>query len=228
MSAVTVSVDLRTSFGLARDQGARPTCLAFAASDTHAALRAGWTPLSCEYAFYHAQRRACRPPDTGAFLSYMLETLREDGQPEESGWPYLAATPADAGSWVPPSDVGQLYGRTGGPASHSIDRVIEKLDQGRPLIVLLMLSRAFYLRNPQGIVDAGPDELPEPDRRHAVVAVGHGLVDEQRAILVRNSWGANWGDAGHGWLTERFLGPRIYAAATLLEEIDVSARSAAA
>lgn len=228
MSAVTVSVDLRTSFGPARDQGPRPTCLAFAASDAHAALRGGWTPLSCEYAFYHAQRRAYRPPDTGALLSSMLETLREDGQPEESGWPYLAATPADAGTWAPPGDVGHLFGRNGGPASHAIDRVVEELDQGRPLIVLLMLSRAFYLRNPQGIIDAGPEEPPEPDRRHAVVAVGHGLVDEQRAILVRNSWGANWGDAGYGWLTERFLGPRIYAAATLLEEVDVSAHSAAA
>lgn len=228
MSVVTVSVDLRTSFGLTRDQGSRPTCLAFAASDAHAALRAGWSPLSCEYAFYHAQRRACRPPDTGALFSSMLETLREDGQPEESGWPYLATTPADAGSWVPPGDVGHLFGRNGGLVSHSIDRVIEELDQGRPLIVLLMLSRAFYMRNPQGVVDVGPAELPEPDRRHAVVAVGHGLVDEQRAILVRNSWGANWGDAGYGWLTERFLSPRIYAAATLLEEVDVPARSAAA
>lgn len=171
MSDITISVDLRASFGIARNQGARPTCLAFAASDAHAAVREGWAPLSCEYAFYYAQRRAGRPPSTGALLSSMLEALREDGQPEESAWPYLPATPADAASWAPPREVGKLFGRNGTTAPHSIDRVIQELDQGRPVIVLTMLSRAFYQRNPQGVVDPAPDEQPEPDRRHAVVAV---------------------------------------------------------
>ena len=45
MSDITVSVDLRALFGPARDQGPRPTCLAFAASDAHAALAMGWAPL---------------------------------------------------------------------------------------------------------------------------------------------------------------------------------------
>ncbi len=87
--------DLRPLFGPARDQGARPTCLAFAASDTHAGLRDGWAPLSCEFAFYAAQKRAGRPPTSGALLSTMLDALRLDGQPDEKGWPYLAAVPAD-------------------------------------------------------------------------------------------------------------------------------------
>jgi hypothetical protein len=85
MSDITISADLRASFGAARNQGARPTCLAFAASDAHAALRDGWVPLSCEYAFFQAQRRAGRMPNTGALLSSVLEALRKDGQPEESG-----------------------------------------------------------------------------------------------------------------------------------------------
>lgn len=228
MSDIIVLVDLRASFGPARNQGIRPTCLAFAASDAHAAVREGWSPLSCEYAFYRAQRRAGRPPNTGALLSSMLDALRQDGQPEENGWPYLVAVPADAASWVPPPEVGKLFGRNGATAAHSIDRVIRELDQGHPVIVLTMLSRAFYRRNPQGVVDPAPGEQPERERRHAVVAVGHGKVDGQRAILIRNSWGPSWGDAGYGWLTERFLGPRIYAAATLLEEVDVPADSVAA
>jgi hypothetical protein len=228
MSDITVSVDLRASFGSARNQGPRPTCLAFAASDAHAALREGWVPLSCEYAFFQAQRRANRMPNTGALLPSMLEALRKDGQPEESSWPYVLATPADAASCAPPREIGKLYGRNGAIATHSVDRVIQELDQGRPVIVLTMLSRAFYQRSPQGVIDPAPNEQPEPNRRHAVVAVGHGKIDGQRAVLVRNSWGLSWGDAGYGWLTERFLGPRIFAAATLLEEVDVPADPIAA
>ncbi len=228
MSVITASVDLRSLFGPSRNQGSRPTCMAFAASDTHAALRTGWAPLSCEYAFYQAQRRAGRPPSEGALLSSMLDALREDGQPEESGWPYLATTPADVGTWAPPAKIGALFGRNGEKSSPSLDRVIHELDQGRPVIVLLMLSRAFYAPTSQAVVDPAIGEAPEPERRHAVIAVGHGTVDGQRAILIRNSWGPTWGEAGYGWLTERFLGPRIYATATLMEEADVSARCAAA
>ena len=64
--------------------------------------------------------------------------------------------------------------------------------------------------------------------RHAIIADGHGTADGERAILIRNSCCLTWGDANHGWLIERFLTPRISAAALLLEEVDVSARSAAA
>lgn len=228
MSVITALVDLRPLFGPARNQGPRPTCLAFAASDAHAALRSGWAPLSCEYIFYHAQRRAGRPPSKGALLSSILDALRQDGQPEESGWPYLIATPADAASWAPPAEVGPLFGRNSEKSSPSLDRIMHELDQGRPVIILLMLSRAFYSPTAQAVVDPASDEAPEPERRHAVVSVGYGTVDGQRAILIRNSWGLRWGDAGHGWLTERFLRPRIFAAATLTEEVDVSAHSAAA
>ena len=46
--------------------------------------------------------------------------------------------------------------------------------------------------------------------------------------LERDFGRKSWGDAGYGWLTEQFLRPRMFAAATLTEEVDVSARSAAA
>jgi hypothetical protein len=55
-----------------------PSSLASATSDAHAALRPPWTALSCEFAFYHAQRRAARPPSAGVSLGHMLAALRKD------------------------------------------------------------------------------------------------------------------------------------------------------
>jgi hypothetical protein len=228
MTDIVISVDLRSQLGPARNQGPRPTCLAFAASDAHAALRGAWAPLSCEYAFYQAQRRAGRTPHQGALLSVMLETLRLDGQPEETGWPYLPATPTDLASWSPPADVGPRFGRSGGASSPALAAIRGELDQGHPVILLLKLSRTFYNRHPDGVIDPADDEVPDPERRHAVVAVGHGAVGGQAAILVRNSWGPTWGIGGYGWLTERFVGPRLFGAATLKEDVDVSTRSVAA
>lgn len=220
--------DLRPLFGPARDQGARPTCLAFAASDTHAGLRDGWAPLSCEFAFYAAQKRAGRPPTSGALLSTMLDALRLDGQPDEKGWPYLAAVPADHRLWTPPATVGPLYGRNGQRDGTDLSSILAALDRDTPVLMLTMLSRSFFQPRGDGVVDPANDELPEPAQRHAVVAVGHGTVDGTPAILIRNSWGPGWGLENHAWLTERFLAPRLFATANLTEEVDVSSHTAAA
>ena len=220
--------DLRPLFGPARDQGARPTCLAFAASDTHAGLRDGWAPLSCEFAFYAAQKRAGRPPTSGALLSTMLDALRLDGQPDEKGWPYLAAVPADHRLWTPPATVGPLYGRNGQRDGTDLSSILAALDRDTPVLMLTMLSRSFFQPRGDGVVDPANDELPEPAQRHAVVAVGHGTVDGTPAILIRNSWGPGWGLEGHAWLTERFLAPHLFATANLTEEVDVSSHTAAA
>jgi hypothetical protein len=158
----------------------------------------------------------------------MLDALREDGQPEESGWPYLPRTPIDPASWVPPLEVGALFGRDGKKSKPTLDQIIQELSQNRPMIILLTLSRSFFNPGPQAVIDPDVGETPEPERRHAIVAVGHGTIGAQRAVLIRNSWGLKWGDAGHGWLTERFITPRLFNAATLMEETDVSTHSVAA
>ena len=132
--------DLRPLFGPARDQGARPTCLAFAASDTHAGLRDGWAPLSCEFAFYAAQKRAGRPPTSGALLSTMLDALRLDGQPDEKGWPYLAAVPADHRLWTPPATVGPLYGRNGQRDGTDLSSILAALDRDTPVLMLSIVK----------------------------------------------------------------------------------------
>src|SRR5215470_11685182 len=128
---IKINKDLRYLFGPVRDQGPRPTCLAFAASDTHAALRCPWEPLSCEYVFFHAQKRAGRTAREGATLVSMLAALRDDGQPLEAGRPYLVKLPADLTAWGPPSGVAPLYRRDGRPGTETVDAIIAELEQNR-------------------------------------------------------------------------------------------------
>ena len=224
MPTIKVAVDLRSQFGPVRDQGARPTCLAFAASDSHAGIRAGWDPLSCEFAFFHAQRRAGRAPTQGAVLAAMLEALKKDGQPVESSWPYLSAVSTDSTQWEPPAAIGPCFGRNGISSGSDLADVRSMIALGRPVVMLTMLSGSFF-QPVEGIVDPQPGELPEPSQRHAVVAVGCGSVDGKEAILIRNSWGSFWGIDGYAWLTDEFLISRVFATANLLEEIDVSSRA---
>ena len=220
--SVTVDVDLRSRFGAVRDQGARPTCLAFAASDAHAAMRGAWVELSCEYAFYHAQKRTGRPPAKGAFLNDMLGALREEGQPVEAGWPYLTQLPTNLSLYLPPVSVGILYKRDGHQPSHDVDRICRTLDDGVPAIVLSVLARIFFNPPFDGIIDHidGDEVFPAP--RHAVVAVGYGHTAQGRVVLIRNSWGPTWGLNGYGWVTEAFLMRHMYGLALLSDESDVS------
>lgn len=211
-----------------RDQGQRPTCLAFAASDAHAALRGNWAPLSCEYAFFHAQRRSGRQPTDGALLPAMLGALRGDGQPDERGWPYLSRLPADLAHWTPPAGAAPLFRRAGEPAAYTVDAIIAQLDRGVPVLTLMRLSRSFYYAGPDGFIDQAPDESPDFHRRHAVIAVAHGIAGAERTVLIRNSWSDRWGTKGYGWLTEKFMQPRVYQLAILKEDLSVSAHFAAA
>ncbi len=114
MSSITVKNDLRSRFGLARDQGARPTCLAFAVSDVHASVRDSQEPLSPEYLFYNAKKRDGKPT-SGATVPMIRLALEMDGQPLESGWPYYPDRPADLTMWAPPAEVGELFRRRSDP-----------------------------------------------------------------------------------------------------------------
>jgi hypothetical protein len=228
MITITIKSDLRALFGPVRDQGQRPTCLAFAASDLHAALRGAWSPLSCEYIFYHAQKRAKRRPTEGATLTAILEALRDDGQPHETGWGYLTQLPTDLTQWQPPAGIAPLFRRAGEAGKDTLDAIIDELTHGRPVLTLLRLSRSFDWVKADGVVDPGPGEQPEYLRRHAVIAVGHGEISRQRAVLIRNSWGDGWGAGGYGWLTENFLLPRVFRLAILKEDLSVSPRTIAA
>jgi Papain family cysteine protease len=110
----------------------------------------------------------------------------------------------------------------------TVDEIIGELEQGRPVLVLMTLSASFDWAGSAGVVDPSAGEQPDPSRRHAVIAVGHGEVNGQRAVHIRNSWGDGWGSAGYAWLTEKFLLPRVFRLAILTEDLNVSPHSAAA
>src|SRR5437879_552662 len=110
--SVQIIRDLRGAFGDVRDQGLRPTCLAFSVSDAHAALLQPFRPLSVEYLYYYAvQRTPGGDPESGISGKAAADALSSDGQPLEDSWPYLSALPTDLSLWIPPGRC-QVFRRT--------------------------------------------------------------------------------------------------------------------
>ena len=213
MTSITVRKDLRGRFGPPRDQGRRPTCLGFAMSDAHAAARAPWEELSCEYLFHHAKKRETTPPTKGAKTSSMRLAMEQDGQPVEADWEYLETLPADLALWVPPPKIGAVYKRASALLAGGFGEAWNLVEAGTPVLIVMTISDAFYLPNGAGLVDS--TEAPDPTRRHAVVATATGEQAGVKCLLGRNSWGETWGLQGHAWLAETYLKPRISLMVTM-------------
>ena len=216
---VTPTRDLRQVFGAVRSQGSRPTCCAFACSDLHAACRFPWTTLSCEYVFFCGARRQGTGPNNGVLLRHMLDALEVDGQPHEAAWPYDPVGPTDASFWSPPPDVGRLLRVRGVRSSGDVTKIEFSLDHGRPVLIIMTLSDAFYFGpGVNGIVDS--NEAIDPTRVHALIGLGRGMRGSSGYTLVRNSWGETWGMSGHAWLADGYLAPRIIEVANFTELLD--------
>lgn len=207
---VDVQIDLRGKFGAIRDQGSRPTCIAFAASDAHAAQReVPFRALSVEYAFYHAAKaRATFDPRSGVGMSDILTAIESDGQPLEQGWPYLQHLPADLTNYVPPTNLGIVY-RRGSEQKRAFGIIQEMLAQSRTPLIATTITNEFFLASPADPLRA---PLSSPSvASHAVIAVGFGQHQNDDVTLIRNSWGDSWADHGYAWISRGYLEPRLLA-----------------
>ena len=213
---ITIDKDLRGHFGPARDQDPRPTCMAFAASDAHASVRPGWKPLSVEWAYYHALERDRAKPHDGVTLRAMLDTVREDGQPIESAWPYINSNFPNTATYAPPPTTMPIYRRDSITVKATTDDIIAYLNQDRPVLSIMSISHSFFYVSSTGVVAA--NEPVEHHRLHALVAVGHGHSATERFVLIRNSWGEGWALNGYAWLAIPYIQPRLIASAVLTKE----------
>jgi len=203
--------DLRPRLGPTRHQGSRPTCVAFAFSDGHAAARRQPAPLSVEHLYYNAvQRTSGRDPNKGVTMPVCGNALAEDGQCLEASWRYLEAI-GDVNKWSPPAIVDPVFRRHSVSEAGSLGGIIEELDAERPIVIALLLGERFYIPDAEARVDAGPNDLDTA--YHAVLAVGYGHEDAITYILIRNSWGVEWGLEGHSWVSLNYLRSRLYAIA---------------
>jgi papain like protease len=201
-----VEVDWRDEHLAVRDQGARPTCLAHAATAAHEHTRGAVAHLSPEYLHFFA-----RGSSTGSSMDDVAEALKVEGQSEEVDCPYLPQDPP--AGWKPPA--GLTVFRRGSEPKNATAAAVESWIRACVTPVLgLSLPESFYNPTAPWVIS------PTGSVRglHAVVAVGLGRHQGDRVFLIRNSWGADWGDGGYAWLSNAFFARHLKEALLFTDE----------
>ncbi len=197
-----------------KDQGDRPTCVAFATSAFHEY----WCEvassdksiieidLSEEFLFYGCKQRDGLPPGTdGTTVHAASSWLRSDGQCTEALHPYRR----NRGLLVVPNAAAVADGKKRILNSlkskrANLDSAVEALDKDIPLVAVLEIFSNAYLPGPRGLL-----VVPGPgDKKlglHAVLIVGIEREKGDHSIVFLNSWGAGWGDSGCGRFSEGYF-----------------------
>lgn len=205
-----IDTDLRAMLGPARDQGERPTCVAFAATAAHEARRGAPDFLSVEYLFFKGVQRSHKDPTRGLSPAAIAEALEHDGQPKEGTWPYAPQHPT--GVWQPPA-AAVVHQAKIVWTPRTLGGIRRSLGASCPVVLALDLTKSFYTPDALSRVrgKAGEKMLA----RHAVLAVGSAQDGGDRYLLVRNSWGLAWGDQGHAWLHDDYTTTHLLTTALI-------------
>jgi len=203
-------VDLRPQMPPVYNQGNLGSCTANAIGAAFQYERikqntASWIPSRL---FIYYNERAVEGTvneDSGAMIRTGIKTLVSEGVCAESMWEYkewkFKQKPTDNCYIEALNNQLLEYLRI---TPHTLYEVKHCLAQGYPVIFGFMIYESMMTDE---VAKTGVVPIPNPNDTpvggHAVLAVGYD--DNKKCLIVRNSWGSQWGDKGYFYLPYWFI-----------------------
>ncbi len=221
-SSLPSSVDLREYCSPVEDQGMLGSCTAHAGVGLieYYERRAFGRHFDASRLFLYKVTRNLMKlrGDTGAYLRTTMGAMVLFGVPPESYWPYTDDSssfdrepPAFCYAFAQNFQTIKYFRHD--PAGSRPDEVLHSLKSYLAKGLPFIFGFSVYSSIEQAESDG---RIPFPSLRerleggHAVMAVGYddrmeitNKISKQKtkgALLIRNSWGASWGERGYGWL----------------------------
>lgn len=184
------------------DQGPRGTCAACAVTSAHEWVRQK-EALSVEDAFHQGKRLDPWHGQECTSVQHVLSGIRDFGHAIEAAWPYGAppfpGSPPTAS--LDPANRRTLTRRWSETPKSGFDELISVVEQHCVVLTFGFVPSCW--ERADGLVDA-QGNIPAVDG-HAVLAVGSATRYHLKAIIIKNSWGEDWGDHGYGYVTAGYV-----------------------
>jgi C1A family cysteine protease len=206
-------VDLREWFPPVVDQGNAPICTAATVAGIAAYLAKREHDASADPSIlfnYRVSRTLSGQPDRqGSLLRYAMSAWALCGTLEERYWPFdLKAIDADPSPFC--YSVAHNYRSVSyfridhtAPRDEYLSLLKRALARGLPVTLGIHLYPSLVQSFASGVLPV-PASTEQSLGGHAVLLVGYddamAGAEPPGALLIRNSWGQEWGDAGYGWL----------------------------
>lgn len=199
------SADLRSGMSPVVDQGELGSCTANAIASglrEYLELKSGkpLVRLSRLFLYWHEREiEGTVDVDSGASLRDGMKVLSTIGVSPESDYPYVVSNFTDKPTSQAEADAA-AYKISAYHRVISLNQLKASIADGYPVVMGIEVYESF---ESQEVAVTGVIPLPDPSKEqllggHAVLAVGYD--DTQSQVIVRNSWGASWGDKGYCYM----------------------------
>lgn len=226
-AGLPASVDLREWCSPVEDQRSLGSCTAHAGVGLieYYERKAFGRHIDASRLFlYKATRNLMKQKgDTGAYLRTTMGAMALFGVPPEEYWPYSDRAgdfdkepPAFCYAFAQSYRTLQYY-RHDPPdvlPGAVLERVRTYIAAGHPAMFGFTVYGSIEMADDRGAIPF-PSESERILGGHAVCAVGYddkmdvtnpsSRTATKGALLIRNSWGASWGDGGYGWLPYEYV-----------------------
>jgi len=209
------SVDLRDQCPEVYDQGQLGSCTAnaLAAAYQFDEMKRGESVVgNPSRLFIYYNERATEgdtDKDAGACTADGITGLQNVGVVSESDWPYdiseFATKPSDDLYSNAQSNVATSFKQV----SQQEDQIKQALNQGYPVLFTADIYASFESSD---VGSSGQIPMPQEGEKsmgsHAIIIVGYN--DDNQQFIVRNSWGADWGDQGYCYFPYAYVTDETY------------------
>lgn len=154
--------------------------------------------------------------DQGAYLRDTMKAMVLAGVPPEQYWPYDIAAFDDEPSafcYAFAQNYKAIVYYRLDPAGASTAQTLKNVKQNLAAGLPSMFGFTVYSSFPAVGQGTGDIPFPQPSERvlggHAVDALGYDdgkqIGGDRGALLIRNSWGTDWGENGYGWMPYTYV-----------------------